>query len=120
MKTVKIFLPTLFIMVMSVTLSAQSQGHINMTTSKTVTFKVWGNCDECKNRIEKTVKTEGATSADWNVKTKILTVTFDPAKTSVDSFSKRLAEVGHDTEKYRADDKAYKALDACCQYPRTR
>jgi len=120
MKTLKIFLPALFTMVIGVTISAQSQGHMNMTTTKTETLKVWGNCDECKARIEKTVKAEGATSADWNMKTKILTVTFDPAKTNVDSFSKRLAAVGHDTEKYRADDKAYKALDACCQYPRTR
>ena len=78
---------------------------------KTETFKVWGNCDMCKARIEKAVKADGATSADWNKKTKILTVTFDPAKTSVDSFSKKLASVGHDTEKYRADDKAYNALD---------
>ena len=87
---------------------------------KTETFKVWGNCDMCKARIEKAVKSEGATTADWNKNTKILTVTFDPSKTSADSFSKKLAAVGHDTEKYRADDKAYQALDACCQYERRK
>ena len=75
MKTLKIFLPALFMVVIGVTISAQSQGHMNMTTTKTETLKVWGNCDECKARIEKTVKAEGATSADWNMKTKILTVT---------------------------------------------
>ena len=69
----------------------------------------------CKTRIEKAVKAEGATSADWNTKTKILTVTFDPSKTSVDGFSKKLASVGHDTEKYKADDKAYDALDSMLQ-----
>jgi Cu(I)/Ag(I) efflux system membrane fusion protein len=50
----------------------------------------------------------------------MLVVKFDPAKTSVDALSKKLAAVGHDTEKYKADDKAYNALDACCQYPRAR
>jgi periplasmic mercuric ion binding protein len=87
---------------------------------KSETLKVWGNCDMCKTRIENAVKSDGATSADWNKNTKILTVTFDPSKTSVDSFSKKLAAVGHDTEKYRADDKAYQALDACCQYERRK
>ena len=75
---------------------------------------------EEKARIEKAVKSEGAASADWNKNTKILTVTFDPSKTSVDSFSKKLAAVGHDTEKYKADDKAYQALDTCCQYERRK
>jgi mercuric ion binding protein len=120
MKTFKIFLSALSMVVLSVATSAQSNDHINMNlpSTKTETFKVWGNCDICKARIEKAVKSEGATSADWNTKTKLLTVTFDPAKASVDSFSKKLAAVGHDTEKYRADDKAYNALDDCCQYPR--
>ncbi|TAL77609.1 MAG: copper chaperone [Bacteroidetes bacterium] len=120
MKTVKIFLTALLMVAAGVTASAQSHEHMNMPTSKTETFKVWGNCESCKARIEKAVKAEGATSADWNIKTKLLTVTFDPAKTSVDAFSKKLAAVGHDTEKYRADDKAYNALDACCQYLRAK
>jgi len=72
----------------------------------------------CKSRIEKAAKSEGAVSADWSTKTKILTVTFDPSKTSVDAFSKKIAAAGHDTERYRADDKAYDALDSCCKYER--
>ena len=92
----------------------------NQDNQKTGTFKVWGNCEMCKARIEKAVKSEGATTADWNKNTKILTVTFDPSKTSVDTFSKKLAAAGHDTEKYRADDKAYQALEACCQYERRK
>lgn len=120
MKTFKIFLAALFMVVFGVEASAQSHDHMkmNMPSTKKETFKVWGNCDLCKVRIEKAVKSEGATSADWNTKTKLLTVTFDPAKASIDAFSKKLAAAGHDTEKYRADDKAYNALDACCQYPR--
>jgi periplasmic mercuric ion binding protein len=119
MRTIKLFLLTIIIATISGTLSAQS----TLGTSdkqKTETFKVWGNCNMCKNRIEKAVKSEGAASAEWNTKTNILTVTFDPSKTSVDAFSKKLAAVGHDTEKYRADDKAYDALDSCCKYVRKK
>lgn len=122
MKPLKIFLTILFAVVIGVTSSAQSHEKMNMDmpSAKTETFKVWGNCDLCKARIEKAIKAEGVTNADWNTKTKLLTVTFDPSKTNKDALSKKLASVGHDTEKYRADDKAYNALDACCQYPRAK
>jgi copper chaperone CopZ len=120
MKTVKLFITALFAVVLGLNTSAQTHDHMNMASAKTETFKVWGNCDMCKVRIEKAVKSEGATSADWNVKTKMLTLTFDPAKTGVDTFSKKLAAVGHDTEKFKADDKAYNALDSCCKYERNK
>ena len=120
MKTLKIFITALFAVVLGVTTSAQTHDHMNMASTKTETFKVWGKCDMCKARIEKTVKAEGATSADWNIKTQILTVTFEPAKTNVESLSKKLAAVGHDTEKYKADDKVYNALPGCCKYDRIK
>jgi mercuric ion binding protein len=118
MKTVKLVLTVVLLISIGATTSAQ----INAKTSgpKTETFKVWGNCGMCKDRIEKTVKAEGATSAAWDLKTKMLTVTFDPSKTSVDAFDKKLASVGHDTEKYKADDKVYDALPSCCKYERTK
>jgi periplasmic mercuric ion binding protein len=117
MKTIKVFLIITLFAAFSEILVAQTKAVVT-DKQKTETFKVWGNCDMCKNRIEKAVKAEGASSADWNKSTKMLSVTFDPSKTSVDSFSKKLASVGHDTEKYKADDKAYEALDACCKYER--
>lgn len=122
MKTLKLFIPALFAVLFGVTTSAQTQDHskMNMASSKTETIKVWGNCDLCKARIEKTVTAEGATKADWNTKTKLLAVTFDPSKTSVDALSKKLAAAGHDTEQYKADDKAYDALPGCCHYPRAK
>jgi mercuric ion binding protein len=84
----------------------------------TETFKVWGNCEMCKARIEKAAKEEGVSSADWNIETKILTVSFDPAKTNLGAIEKKIADVGHDNEKYRADDKVYNALPECCKYKR--
>ena len=72
----------------------------------------------CKARIEKAAKEEGAVSASWDKKTKILMVTFNPSTTSVDKIEKKMASVGHDTEKYRADDKTYDSLPSCCKYER--
>jgi periplasmic mercuric ion binding protein len=119
MKTIKLFLVIAIFLTVGANASAQTTPKATVQ-QKTETFKVWGNCDMCKARIEKAVKADGASNADWDKNTKILKVTFDPSKTSVESFSKKLASVGHDTEKYKADDKAYDALDNCCKYERRR
>ena len=81
-------------------------------------FKVNGNCESCKKRIEKAAKTEGVKSAIWDVDTHILTVTYAPAKISVDQIQQNIAKAGHDTEKYKTEDSIYKNLPLCCQYER--
>ena len=119
MKTVKLFFALVLLSSFGISISAQTT--VKATSSqKTETFKVWGKCEMCKTRIEKAVKTEGATAADWNIKTNMLTVTFDPGKTSVDILGKKLASIGHDTEKYRATDEAYSKLPGCCHYDRAK
>ena len=122
MKTLRIFLTVFFAIIFGVTSSAQTHDHssMNMTSSKTETFKVFGKCDMCKSRIEKTVKAEGVTEATWDTKTQMLVVTFDPSKTSKDAISKKLASVGHDTEKYKATNEAYTNLPGCCHYERAK
>jgi periplasmic mercuric ion binding protein len=119
MKTMKLFFAVVLLMAIGANLNAQTDKKAS-TKQTTESFKVWGNCDMCKDRIEKAVKEEGATSASWDDKTKMLTVTFDPSKTNVDKLDKKLASVGHDTEKYKADDKVYAALPGCCKYERAK
>jgi periplasmic mercuric ion binding protein len=118
MKTIKLFTAILIMMAIGAASSAQTTTKV--TGLKTESIKVLGNCGMCKDRIEKAAKEEGAANASWDSKTKILTVSFDASKTSVDALSKKLASVGHDTEKYKADDKAYSALPGCCKYERTK
>jgi len=45
-----------------------------------------------------------------------LRLIFDARKTNIDSISKNIAAVGHDTKLYTATDEAYNAVDACCKY----
>jgi mercuric ion binding protein len=119
MKTVKLFLAIVLLTAFGITTSAQST---TLPTGQQVksSFKVWGKCDMCKTRIEKTVKAEGVTSADWDAKTEMLTVVFNPAKTNIDALSKKLSSVGHDTEKYKAPDDVYAKLPGCCHYERAK
>jgi copper chaperone CopZ len=122
MKTTKIIFAVLFTLLSGGIVSAQTQAQKNttQTAAKTETFKVWGACEMCKTRIEKTVKAEGVTTASWDVKTQMLTVAFDTKKTNVDALSKKIASVGHDTEKYRAPDEVYAKLPGCCHYERSK
>ncbi|BBE19902.1 Co/Zn/Cd efflux system membrane fusion protein [Aquipluma nitroreducens] len=76
-----------------------------------------GNCDMCKERIETAAKSvPGVASAEWSAETKKLHVQFDGTKTNMDDIQKAIAKAGHDTEKYKASDAAYKALPECCLY----
>lgn len=119
MKTLKLFIAIALFVAVGANASAQT-GTKAVVSQKTETFKVWGKCDMCKTRIEKTVKDESVTSATWDQKTQMMAVTYDPAKTNVDLLSKKLAAVGHDTEKYKATDDVYNKLPGCCHYERAK
>jgi periplasmic mercuric ion binding protein len=86
---------------------------------KKAEFRVSGNCDMCKNRIEKAATMEGVKSATWSVETKMLTVEYDENKVKLDDIHKKVAEAGHDTDKMKAADNVYNNLPACCRYERT-
>jgi len=81
-------------------------------------FYVKGNCESCKARIEKAAKDAGANSAEWSAETQTVILNFDPKKTSSDKILKKIADVGHDNEKYKSTDTTYKNLPACCLYDR--
>ena len=101
-------------------LVALFMGLIVNAQEKTDSFKVQGKCGMCKKRIEKAAKLEGVTSAIWNVETKIMTVTYDVAKISNDELQKKIAAVGHDTDKHTAEDSVYSKLPGCCLYDRKK
>jgi periplasmic mercuric ion binding protein len=82
----------------------------------TATFKVEGNCGMCKDRIENALSVKGIKTADWNVKTKMLTVVYVPAKISEEQIHKIIAKAGHDTEKVTATKEDYQDLHGCCKY----
>lgn len=110
MKTIKFFIAAIAALVFITNINAQAP------VLKTEKTKVWGNCESCKARIEKTLKIDAIFKVEWNIDSKILTVTYDTKKTSLDEIEKKVAAVGHDTEKYKADDKVYAKLPDCCKY----
>jgi mercuric ion binding protein len=135
MQTLKFFALGLFLLSLSIKLSAQhnhaamgggsnsnmnmnQDTHANMMQIKTETLKVSGKCQMCKSRIEKIAGEYGAASADWDVKSQLLTIVFDPSVTSVDNICYKLLKAGHDSGGIRTKDKAYNSLPECCKYDR--
>ena len=92
-----------------------------IAANKTESFKVYGNCEMCKARIEKAAKSvDGVSVADWNVETKMIALTFDDSKTDVHKVQEAIAKVGHDTDMHKATDEAYNKIAACCKYERVK
>lgn len=84
-------------------------------------FKVSGNCEMCKDRIEKTaMELDGVNSAEWNSENKMLHISFNKDKVSLSDIHRAIANVGHDTEKETAPNDVYKNLPECCKYTREK
>lgn len=84
----------------------------------TDTIRVKGNCETCKKIIERAAHVKGVKKAVWSAETHQLIVTYLSSKVSNDKIQQSVANAGYDTEKFRADDKVYHSLHACCQYER--
>ena len=113
MKTRMFSISIVFFLLLSVGIFASQE--------KKETFKVYGNCDMCKKRIETAaMSVDGVISADWNKETKMLDVTYDESKTDLRKIHEAIANAGHDTDTVKAGDEAYDKLPACCKYERKK
>lgn len=79
-------------------------------------LKVEGVCNMCKKRIENAALIKGVKLAEWDKKTKILTVVYVTKKTDSLTIKKSIASAGHDAGTIKAKDSAYKTLPDCCAY----
>lgn len=123
MKHIKIVFALLLLSLPALT-TLSAQGMVKKKTAaaaneKTETFLVLGNCGMCENIIEKAATKAGAAKADWNMDNDQMTVTFDPAVTSIDAIQKAIALTGYDNAGYKAPDEVYEKLHGCCHYDRS-
>lgn len=110
MKNLKsILLSGIFMLVMSInTTKAQDVAELKVKTSAV--------CDMCKETMEKHMAFEkGVKKSSLDVESKILTVTYNPAKITPEQIRKAVSKSGYDADDVPADPKAYKKLDACCK-----
>ena len=86
--------------------------------AKTETIKVYGNCGMCETTIEKAGTKSKLYKTEWNVDTKMASITYDSKKTTADAVLKSIALSGYDNANYLAPDEAYNKLHGCCKYER--
>ena len=83
---------------------------------KEVKLKTSAICGMCKARIERNLAFEkGVKEAKLDVKTKIVTITYNPNKTDVAKLKANVSKSGYDADEVLADEKGYAKLPACCK-----
>lgn len=86
--------------------------------TQSIYSKINGSCEMCEVRIEKAGYIKDVAVVDWDMKTKIAKITFDPSKTNKKEILKKIALAGYDNESFLATDESYLNLPGCCQYQR--
>ena len=88
-------------------------------TVKTEVFTVYGNCGMCEKTIEGALQdVKGITLADWDKASDQMTVTYDTELITLDAIKQKIADVGYDSDDFRATEEVYNNLPGCCQYER--
>ena len=108
MKNLK-FIPTLlFLLAFSINAFAQGNDTLKIKTS--------AECGMCKKTIEKELAyVKGVKKANLDVESKVVTVVYNPKKTSPEKIKAAIAKCGYDADEVNADSKAYENLPACCK-----
>ena len=83
---------------------------------KEIKIKTSAICGMCKARIERNLAFEkGVKEADLDVKTKVVTIKYNPAKTDVTKLKANISKTGYDAEEVVADEAGYNKLPSCCK-----
>ena len=81
-----------------------------------VQFKTSAVCDMCKARLEKSLAYEkGVQAAHLDVPSKVLTISYNAAKTSPAALQAAVQKTGYDADQLSADARAYDRLPDCCK-----
>ena len=88
--------------------------------AKSDTVKIYGNCGMCETTIETAGNLKRVAKVDWDIDTKMATITYDSTKTNQDEILKRIALAGYDSDSFLAPDNAFAELPNCCQYERVK
>ena len=81
-----------------------------------LTFGISGLCGMCEDRIEAAFDQKGIVAADYDLEKKTIHVIYKTKKWDEEGLHELATAVGHDTDKYKADDEVYAILHGCCKY----
>jgi|SRR6185369_383472 len=94
-------------------------GFLKPATAQTDTARIQTSaiCEQCKDRIENDLSFEkGIKSSSLDLKTKIVTVVYNPTKTDVQKIREAITKIGYDADTLTTDPMSYRKLPACCRH----
>ena len=114
MKTIKkLLIAGIAAMFVFISLSVKSQDNSKLAEIKIKTSAI---CDMCKETLESNLVFEkGIKKSELDVKTALITVTYNPQKTNSDKIRTAITKLGYDADDIPADKKAYEKLSSCCK-----
>ena len=82
----------------------------------TIRIQTSAICETCKKTIESDLSFEkGVKKSNLNLDDKVLTVVYNPEKTTPEKIRIAVTKSGYDADTLKADPKAYKRLPDCCK-----
>jgi hypothetical protein len=104
------------VMVIGFSTTASAQAKAAKGGDQTVSFIVYGVCNECKERIESAAMDgKGVKKAEWDKQSNML-VLVGSDKMDKQKVANNIAKAGYKSELASADPKGYAKLPGCCQY----
>lgn len=77
---------------------------------------VSGNCEICKDRIEKAaLSVNGVSFANWNISDGKFSLTFDPRRTDLNDISLAITRIGHKTNLHKTSQDIQSQMPECCK-----
>lgn len=108
MRTLKIIITAIIAIIFTNRIQAQND---------TVRIQTSAICEQCKERIENDLSfAKGVKSSNLDLKTKIVTVIYNPKKTDQQKIREAVTKIGYDADTLKADPKGYKKLPECCKH----
>ena len=90
------FTTLIALLIISITVSAQTENEVPKKKQNEVTFIVGMHCAACKARIEKAIPLEkGVKDLKVDLEKKEVTVIYKPEKTTVEKLKKAIEELGY-------------------------
>jgi periplasmic mercuric ion binding protein len=99
-----------------ITLLFVANGFAKSDDDKVVKIKTTAVCEMCKARIERTLGlSKGVKDSNLDLKDKVVTVTYNPKKTTPEAIRATIINTGYDADDLLANKKAHDKLPDCCK-----
>lgn len=83
---------------------------------KEIKIKTSAICEMCKARIERNLGlSKGVKESNLNLSNKVVTVRYNPNKTTPDAIKATIVNTGYDADEVIANQKAHDKLPSCCR-----